>query len=749
MKNIRTIITAILAGFIAVSCSKDEESAFQGSDNYITSFALVQGDAKYYATITRDSVIVSLYENVSLEEITPQVVLSENSTISPEPGSITDWESQATFTVTAYNGRQRTYKYELKRLPLIQPGNITLTTQADVEAFAASGISVVEGSLNIAQSVNDDTIKSLVGLSKLKSVKYGVNIGSAYAGRNLEGLGNLETAQSVTIGSGSRTSMKKLTGISLPALKTVSNAFTVAAYAVKNMDMPVLKTVGGKLSIDADSLYNCHAPDLEEVAGEFRIWYSKNYSTIAFPKLRKINAMTFSSLTRTSVAEFPALEEVTGRIYMASMGALNKIDMPALQTVGSIDISGSVPGGLDMRSLTSVDGAVSISSITGAIDFSSLERVQGNFYVPARSDFRFLRSLKTAGTLTVNVTENCQSLAGLENLTHIEGNLSILGVYAGNAALADLSALESLTSVGGTFSIEQLPQLTSLSGLKSLSSTGLLYIRNVGITHFTSATLPASLKQVASLSILENRLEELNISGMGVKTLNLEAMKEKEIKLTNDGSVLDLLYIQACKQITCSGMNQVTMLRFMVNGASGLNTVVSGIKEVATADLYHGATSLTMPDLEDVQGQLKVYGNSTNLPKLKHAGEILGNTAWKCNLPELTTIDGNCTIPTSYGTSSVEEINLPKLKTIGGTLRIAGYSNSASYRNTKLTNLNGLSSLTSVKAVSIVNNNVLKDYSGLKNALSSFTAADWTVGYNGYNPTYQELVEGKFTESKP
>ncbi|MDR1273891.1 MAG: hypothetical protein LBK12_05010 [Odoribacteraceae bacterium] len=746
MKNMNRIIIALLVACATLSCGKDEQSAFRGEDNYIASFALTRGETRYPAAVSADSILLSVLDNASLEGVVPAVVASENAVISPDPASITDWESPATFTVTAFDGRQRTYAYRLTRRPLSLEGDATLTTQAEVDAFAAAGISIVNGNLSIAPAADVDAIQSLAGLSKLKSVKYALTIGAAYGGSNIDGLENLESAGNITVGSSYSTKMPLLTSVTFPALQVVKGDLTLYATAAKTVDFPALQLTKGNFSVNGDSLYTCNVPELTAVGGEFRVWYSRNISTsLVVPKLQTAGSLSFSSLTKLAGLEFPELREVAGRVYITS--ASDVVSMPALQSAGSLQVSATARQGADFRSLTRVNGDADLN-VQGRINCSSLTTVTGRLMMPTTEDYTAYGSLSSTGTLYLNIGENCESLAGLEKLTRVEGDLNIAGSYSSVVKLSDLSGLRALAFVGGKMSIEYLPNVTSLSALQSLASIGSagMAIRSVGLANFSSSTLPPSLAIVGTLSMVNMPLlEVIDVRGLGLKSITLNAMP-KAIQLINNESALDLLYLEACKQVDCAGMGELKNLNMFVNGSAGIDFVISGIKKVGAANLNHGGASVTLPDLEEVSGTLALP-NLAILPRLTRVGELTASAnAWKGSLPLLAAIDGNCTLSTGYAASSWESLPLPALVSIGGTLSIKGYSSNAAYRNTKLTSLDDLASLASVKAVDIRYNSALVDYSGLRNALASFAAGDWTTADNAYNPSYQDLVDGNFTK---
>jgi hypothetical protein len=86
-------------------------------------------------------------------------------------------------TVTSYNGKERTYHYSLSRTLIVGEGDVLLETAEDVEAFAARGISRIEGNLIIGKetgSVKEDSLLSFAALSGVKEVSGTVLINPTY-----------------------------------------------------------------------------------------------------------------------------------------------------------------------------------------------------------------------------------------------------------------------------------------------------------------------------------------------------------------------------------------------------------------------------------------------------------------------------------------------------------------------------------------------------------------------------------------
>lgn len=68
----------------------------------------------------------------------------------PRPGDCRDWDQEWQFLVSSYdNQNDRTYLYTVERTDIATDGSLTLRTQAEVDAFARSGINTVEGNLTM------------------------------------------------------------------------------------------------------------------------------------------------------------------------------------------------------------------------------------------------------------------------------------------------------------------------------------------------------------------------------------------------------------------------------------------------------------------------------------------------------------------------------------------------------------------------------------------------------------------------
>ena len=90
--NTRNFFYTLLALLALSFAACDEDSAFDGGDNYLASFALVQNGNQYTAVIGEGKITVTVPENLELTDVTVEYTCSEHAKLSPDPASIEDWE---------------------------------------------------------------------------------------------------------------------------------------------------------------------------------------------------------------------------------------------------------------------------------------------------------------------------------------------------------------------------------------------------------------------------------------------------------------------------------------------------------------------------------------------------------------------------------------------------------------------------------------------------------------------------------
>nr|WP_319999811.1 hypothetical protein [uncultured Draconibacterium sp.] len=682
--KIKTIIFAVLA-ITGITACNDDDPLFNGGDNYISAFELQQNETVLKAFISGDSITIRTDENISLEGAEASVTVSENAMIEPSPSTITNWNEAQTFTVTGFNGNSKIYYYSVVHTSVTGTGNVVLTTQNEVENFAALEISELRGSLTIGASEGGgDSITSLEPLSGLKIITSGIIINSTFAGTSLDGLQNIEKVGSITIGAA-----PNLGVVSFPGLKSIMSELSVAGSKITELDFPALENIDNSVVLTRnDSITKINFPNLKLVGNDFTIEGGWN-------KMAKLSSLVLT-----------ALENVQGSLTLNYLPDLSELVLPELKTVVSLKI-------------------INIKQIETIL----LPKLQETF-----------------GTLYLSDLDSLVSM-DLSSLVSVGGDFTF-----SSRSLNNLNMLKSLTSVGGTFSLYS-PEITSLSGMSSLAEVNKMSIS----TPFSSLSdeLPM-LKHVKRLTV--NGIDKEDFT-QTVDVSNIEGLEYLSISQVNNPVIVKgpenfegtlQLYFSNFEIEGFQNVGELNITGFNYMDESTDKKI--GIRKV-TGDLsvqINGINSFRFSSLEEVGGVLQVGGSMLpSFSVLKKVGELnlkigfYANPQLSLEFPKLESVTNDCYILTSDYYGEMSDIQMPDLTAIGGLLTITGKN--SSYPNTTQTNLNGFSALTAVGGVNIQYNSALTDYSGLQNAISSLSLENWETKENAYNPTYQDMIAGKFT----
>ena len=315
--KIRIYILSLFAIVFWASCS-DSEDPFVGTDNYVTSFTLTKDGVNYTASISGEEIVLSAPENVSLDNATADVKLSERATIYPVPSDIKDWNNEQIFIVTSFNGTDKTYKYKIIREGKVYMGDANLNSQADVDEFAKQGYNIVYGSLNIGEAISDAPITSLEGLRTLRKVTGNLKIGAAYICDNISGLGNITSVGALIVPSQNG----HLIDLQLPGLEEIKANATIAGSNIFNVSLPKLKKIGGSLIAQVPTkTFDLSA--LQEIGCDLSYY------------------VTAESVMKSLV--FQSLQSVGGKISATMVlnvkeGSLTTLDMPSLIHCGALEM---------------------------------------------------------------------------------------------------------------------------------------------------------------------------------------------------------------------------------------------------------------------------------------------------------------------------------------------------------------------------------------------------------------------------
>lgn len=604
--NLKNLIYLFVGATLLWSCSDDDDPQFEGSDNHILSFSLVSSSGERYIGEIADNVInISVPQNVSLAGAKPQYTLCELSTISPRPENVTDWTNSPKFTVTSYSNATRDYYVKVNFEPVATAGSITLATQADVDALAATGISIIDGDLIVGTNLNDteNPVTDLSALSSITEVRQNIIIRHSFAGSSLDGLQNIKSAAGLFIGEHSSplVTEQEFTA-DLPSLKDVGQ-LVINSNNVTSINLNSLQSAGW-IYISGHELQSIGLDALKTCTTNFTFAQSNT-----------------SSGQKTEKISLPSLENV-GSNFLISYYAVTDLDIPKLSSVG---------GKIDIRNLSNCK----------TVNIPSLKQVGGEMIIQYSNNIEklSLKNLETVnGKLTINLSYcSLLSVFEMENLKTVNGDATIqFGENAENTSGFSVSKLEQVKS-----RLEIRYYKGSELDISSLSDCATLYLY--------------VLPNIKSIDVTKNS---------GLNTLSVISCTSVEKIKSN--SVIDYVEINAGQEklssIEFDGLKEVTSTLDFSNLRHNDELHVPGIQKVGRLYLrsINGVKNLSMDDLESATD---LYITSSDIidisfPKLK---EITGNayfSSWKnitsshINFNSLTTIGGTLNMEGYYDAKS-------------------------------------------------------------------------------------------------
>lgn len=711
-------ITGIICclALLCTACSEEKTELPWGSDNYIVSFSLTTGADTYPAVIRDGRITVSIPYNVSLEGAQVSYELCEHASIYPDPATVADWNQEWQFLVSSYdNQNDRTYLYTVERTDIATDGSLTLRTQAEVDAFARSGINTVEGNLTIGGEDEENPVTNLDGLKNLVSVRCDLTITAAYTGETLAGLENLTACESLRIGSAAHPN-ETLRQLSLPALKEVKGALCICGTALQTADFKSLQSVAGHFVLQSDALLQLTADELTTVAGNMTLIGTTADEAKApceqmyFPKLQRIDgtltlsrfdrlsglgttfgvltqagALRYEHLALANTFEFPLIE-TTGNITVTDCPILRSVLLPALTDAGSLEITGCPAiETLSFPKAERFDGDVSLATLPAIKDFGeflpALKAISGDLSIDDLSSLEGVLDLSGC-TFSPNSTLDLRLVAATR-LTELRG-----GDFGGSLRI-DASSL--------TPQPEAMP--FEITGFKSLDT-----LRIAGFTHISALSLPTE------------SCDDLTIENCG-------SQAPFTLSLPNLVEVRGTLLCRNCGKAGEANSASFPRLRNIGRQLS----------------FYVGASSFTaleFPLLETVGNGEPVSDDPADDYALYTmpsgcAGEFI--------LPSLQRVNGSMLVSTwNTSTDRAVAFRFPSLQSVAGEISV-GHT---AYKNRSVATLD-FSALTAAGAIRIGNLSSVTDFSTFTQVLPRLSEQTWSVTDCGYNPTYQQMLDGE------
>jgi hypothetical protein len=458
----------------------------------------------------------------------------------------------------------------------------------------------------------------------------------------------------------------------------------VLSKTVKTVRFPKLAAVRLNMNFDqASAITTLDFPELTTIDKSLQIYYVDSLATMRFPKLKRvIENVTIEGRTGVNKQNLQSIDfpELTGvgACTLTNLNELKQITVPKLETAGGVNLAACVT--------------------LAAINFPALKTVNGNLTLSG--------STVTTGLQlpALNTVEGTLSLT-LPGLTSLEGLSSLRKV--GALVAADLRKLETLDVRG----IEEIGSL-SFGNNTLWYTSGLTLVGNEEFpgnlsfsypNQLTAGTFPVveGIKKVGGLSVSTMRFY--------IDTLDFSWLEE----------VTGLLSTSNCNMVKKINLSNLTK-------AGGLNL----------AGLLSIIDTLSLPKLEEITGYTS--GTTTAVGFVFTVSSASFTTL---DMPKLERVEGNISITEPFaGANRLQALRLPELVSLTGTLTVSGYTGSP--KNSKFTDLSGLSALRSAAGVTISNFTNLEDFSPLGKVVCSLPAANkWNITGCKANPAYQEMID--------
>lgn len=713
MSKFKFLMLLFSAMVLLGSCSDDDSDVpADADDNFITALSLLIDNKTYTATIEEQNITVAIPYNVTLTSAVATVEYTPSATINPDPAKETiDWNREQVFTVTSYNGKPNEYTYRITRNEIEEKGDVVLRTMSEIEAFQEKGTSVIDGNLTIGTDDGDE-ITSIEKLSNLKSVSGNLILKNSFRAEDMTGLEQVTKIGGLIVGTKESPSTAVLNHLSMQNLTDVTGDISIWNNNLKWVELKALNKAGG-ISLASEAIENIEFSNLTEVENDFIVEgclereFTDGSTSGYNPPAMKGNLEVFS---------IPNLQKVGGTLSVNFIAPLKTIALTKLETVGNIDFE-YLPmtfETINLGALRTVDGFLKICSakavaviggnvsyneaLTTLGDFSKLEKIGGvltlmnfgaltNIQMPSltQSGGFWLEGLANAASLEIpSVTFTAPKEEPLATI-HVESCPALERLSTPNVLNAKLQI--NLTKVNGALAFENKTTIAEVDLTSNMVSVDLIF------TNWE--------KVEGNFSLIMNTPSYM-------KAIKLPDIKEV-------GGYLNISW----KRTTPSFRPTVSMpLLETVGGQLQVMGLVrsydfTSLKNVCCAnEPAYANQAETTPPVGSVN--IRIQTGNVTFPALTRVGgkglAIQGGNLLSC--PLLTDIDGTL-ILNSYKGSNVE---MPKLEKLGG-----GYF----YKSTSMSDFTFFGKY-------IENGNI--------------TEENWTVTGCGYNPTYQDMVDKKYTE---
>ena len=692
--KLKQIFIAFLSVIALYSCSEKEDIPADADDNFITKVTVSVAGETYSAVIASDTITVTVPYTVSLNGASATVEFTPSAKIMPDPATITDWDTERTFRITSFNGQAHDYTYLVIKDEIRSKGNVELKTPAEIVSFAATGTSIIKGDLVIgSDSDNAEEIKDISALGMLKEIEGNIIIRNSYTGGTLTGLDNITKIGGLSIGSEENLAANEtLEMVSMTKLNEVTGNIHVYNNGVKFVQFDLLKAIEGDFVISSSTLTTLQIPELINVGGALNIFGMGKgaISTLVFPKVQTVkNSLSINEISTLKSISFPELIE-TGSINFSSLPIeFEKLSMPKLSVVNGdcFIISNYIQGDLFSTtgnvSLTNLDEMSNLATVTGLLSIC---------YFYELSSLSNLKNLKRIGSLKLEKLISCSSPIDISD-----------------AVFSNEDSEESIIRISECKKLQKLITKDDLSNV------------SIYIDAWANNYVDFNFKKVKNLSYItpDKKVFTLPIEevhgdfyfGAGMKS----GIVANNLKFV-DG-YMHLKINMMASNLEFSKLEKIGG-QFFMEGA--LNT----------PKMVHNFSNLKSICCNSNPSYAKEGKWSTN--NLPYGGLDIRSTTTYELFPVLEKVGGSGIMIHGFSAFSC-----PELVTIAGSLSADAASKLTSFDMPKLKSLSG---------VNLVRLTAFSDFSMFEAFIrdNQITEPNWIVSGCKYNPTYQDMKDGKY-----
>lgn len=692
--KLKQIFIAFLSVIALYSCSEKEDIPADADDNFITKVTVSVAGETYSAVIASDTITVTVPYTVSLNGASATVEFTPSAKIMPDPATITDWDTERTFRVTSFNGQTRDYTYLVIKDEIRSKGNVELKTPAEIVSFAATGTSIIKGDLVIGSDSDDaEKIKDISALGMLKEIEGNIIIRNSYTGGTLTGLDNITKIGGLSIGSEENSAANEtLEMVSMTKLNEVTGNIHVYNNGVKFVQFDLLKAIEGDFVISSSTLATLQIPELINVGGALNIFGMGKgaISTLVFPKVQTVkNSLSINEISTLKSISFPELIE-TGSINFSSLPIeFEKLSMPKLSVVNGdcLIISNYIQGDLFSTtgnvSLTNLDEMSNLATVTGILSICNFNEL---------SSLSNLKNLKRIGSLKLEKLINCSSPIDISD--------------------AVFSAKDSEESIIRISECNKLQKLITKDDLSNVS---------VDIHAYANSYVDFNFKKVKKLSY---RTPDKKVFTLPIEEVHGDFYFGAGMK---SGIIANnLKFVDGYMHLKIGMM--VSNLEFSKLEKIGGQFFMEGT--LNTPKMVHNFSNLKSICCNSNPSYAKEGKWSTN--NLPYGGLDIRSTTTYELFPVLEKVGGAGI--TIHGFSA---FSCPELVTIAGSLSADAASKLTSFDMPKLKSLSG---------VNLVRLTAFSDFSMFEAFIkdNQITEPNWIVSDCKYNPTYQDMKDGKY-----